>query len=85
MTIENYNIENKTCSPFMKQVFYVLLNKEEKDFFCNKTSTHIFTAPLLLNSMIFKNKELAEKFKKENKLKKFLIIKVIPQYFFEKE
>ena len=72
-----------SCSPFIKQVFYVLFNKENKDFFHSKTATHTFPAPLLLDAMIFKNKELATKYNSENKLKDFTVIKVIPQYSFE--
>ena len=72
-----------SCSPFMKQVFYVLFNKENKDFFHSNTATHTFSAPLLLDAMIFKNKELAIKYNTENKLKGFSIVKVVPQYSFE--
>jgi len=72
-----------SCSPRMKQVFYVLFNKENKDFFHSKTATHTFSAPLILDAMIFKNKELAIKYNTENKLKEFSIVKVIPQYSFE--
>jgi hypothetical protein len=72
-----------SCSPQMKQVFYVLFNKENKDFFHSKTATHTFSAPLILDAMIFKNKELAIKYNTENKLKEFSIVKVIPQYSFE--
>jgi hypothetical protein len=72
-----------SCSPFMKQVFYVLFNKKNKDFFHSNTATHTFSAPLLLDAMIFKNKELAIKYNSENKLKGFSIVKVIPQYFSE--
>jgi hypothetical protein len=72
-----------SCSPFMKQVFYVLFDKENKDFFHSNTATHTFSAPLLLDAMIFKNKELAVKYNTENKLKGFSIVKVVPQYSFE--
>ena len=72
-----------SCFPLMKQVFYVLFNKENKDFFHSKTATHTFSAPLILDAMIFKNKELAIKYNTENKLKEFSIVKVIPQYSFE--
>lgn len=71
----------KPVVPFFKQVFYVLFNKESKDFFHSNTSTHTFSAPLLLDAMIFKNKELAIKYKEKNKLKDFSIIKIIPQYY----
>ena len=66
-----------------RQVFYVLFNEENKDFFHSKTDTHTFSAPLILDAMIFKNKELAIKYNSENKLKGFSIVKVIPQYFLE--
>ncbi len=72
-----------SCSPQMKQVFYVLFNKENKDFFHSNTATHTFSAPLLLDAMIFKNKELAIKYNTEKKLKGFSIVKVVPQYSFE--
>ena len=72
-----------SCSLPMKQAFYVLFNKEKKEFFHSKTATHTFSAPLILDAMIFKNKELAIKYKSENKLKEFSIVKVIPQYSFE--
>ena len=72
-----------SCSPFKKQVFYVLFNDENKDFFHSKTATHTFSAPLILDAMIFKNKELAIKYNSENKLKGFSIVKVVPQYSFE--
>jgi hypothetical protein len=72
-----------SCFPFKKGVFYVLFNEENKDFFHSKTDTHTFSAPLILDAMIFKNKELAIKYNSENKLKGFSIVKVIPQYFLE--
>ena len=72
-----------SCFPKMKQVFYVLFSKENKDFFHSNTSTHTFSAPLLLDAMIFKNKELAIKYNTEKKLKGFSIVKVVPQYSFE--
>jgi hypothetical protein len=72
-----------SCSPQVKQFFYVLFNDEYKDFFQSKTDTHTFSVPLILDAMIFKNKELAIKYNLENKLKGFSIVKVIPQYFSE--
>jgi hypothetical protein len=72
-----------SCSPFNKQVFYVLFNNENKDFLQSKTATHTFSAPLILDAMIFKNKELAIKYNSENKLKGFSVVKVIPQYYYE--
>lgn len=72
-----------SCSTFKKQFFYVLFNDENKDFFHSKTHTHTFSAPLILDAMIFKNKELAVKYNTENKLKGFSIVKVVPQYSFE--
>lgn len=66
--------------PSVKQIFYALFNMENKDFFSAITDTHIFTAPLIMDSKIFRNSELAEKFIKENKLKGFVICKIIPQY-----
>jgi tellurite resistance protein TerC len=56
---------------------------ENKDFLHSKTATHTFSAPLILDAMIFKNKELAVKYNTENKLKGFSIVKVIPQYYYE--
>ena len=53
------------------------------DFFHSNTATHTFSAPLLLDAMIFKNKELAIKYNTEKKLKGFSIVKVVPQYSFE--
>ena len=70
-------------SPFIEQVFYVLFNKENKEFFHSNSATHTFFAPLLLDAMIFKCKELAVKYDSENKLKGFSIVKVIPKYSFE--
>lgn len=69
------------CFPKSKQSFYVLLNKDYLDFFQSKTDTHVFTAPLILDAMFFKNKILAEKHKEENNLKDFDVVNVCPNYF----
>jgi hypothetical protein len=71
------------CYPRTKQLFYLLYNKEKKDFFSSCINSHIFSTELLLEAKIFKNKESAVKYKQENKLKDFCLIKIIPQYFYE--
>jgi|688.fasta_scaffold52260_15 hypothetical protein len=71
------------CYPRTKQLFYLLYNKEKKDFFSSCINSSIFSTELLLEAKIFKNKESAVKYKQENKLKDFCLIKIIPQYFYE--
>jgi hypothetical protein len=71
------------CYPRTKQLFYVLYNQEKKDFFSSCTNLKIFSTELLLEAKIFKNKESAVKWKTENKLKDFCLVKIIPQYFYE--
>ena len=72
-----------SCSPSHRQIFFALFNVENRDFFSSITKTHIFTAPLIMDSKIFINSELAEKFIKENKLKGFSVCRITPQYSFE--
>ena len=72
-----------SCSPTHRQIFFALFNIENRDFFSSITKTHIFTAPLIMDSKIFINSELAEKFIKENKLKGFSVCRITPQYSFE--
>lgn len=70
----------KEFIPDFKQIFYVLANNKTKDFFSSMTDSHIFMAPLVLDSKIFKNKESALKFREENKLKKLKVTKVRLNY-----
>jgi len=72
-----------SCSPSHRQIFFALFNVENRDFFSSITKTHIFTVPLIMDSKIFINSELAEKFIKENKLKGFSVCRITPQYSFE--
>ena len=72
-----------SCLPTHRQIFFALFNVENRDFFSSITKTHIFTAPLIMDSKIFINSELAEKFIKDNKLKGFLVCRITPKYSFE--
>ena len=71
------------CSPSHRQIFFALFNIEHKDFLRSITDTHVFSAPLIMDSLHFINSELAEKFIKEKKLKGFKVCRITPQYSFE--
>ena len=72
-----------SCSPSHRQIFFALFNVVNRDFFKSINETHIFTAPLIMDSRHFINSELAEKFLKENRLKSFKVCRITPQYSFE--
>ena len=72
-----------SCSPSHRQIFFALFNVENRDFLSSVTKTHVFTAPLIMDSKIFINSELAEKFIKDNKLRGFSVCRITPKYSFE--
>lgn len=80
VTTERFEQLNETsvssCYPSHRQIFFVLFNEENRDFFKSITEIHIFTTPLIMDSRRFINSELAEKFMDENKLKGFKVCRI---------
>jgi len=63
-------------TPAFKQVFYILYDELNRDFYREHSKTHLFTAPLITNARFFSSLECAEKYKKDNNLKNLAVAKV---------
>lgn len=76
-------MNEKEFIPKYKQYFYVLVEEKDGYFYKSHTEKEVFTCPILTDANFFINKELADKYKKNHKLKNFTIIKVKPKYYYE--